>query len=679
MKLWKVAPLDKQEAVKIQTEYGLPAIIAMLLQIRHITSKSEIEDFLANDSEIDNPFEIKDMDKAVERIKQAVENCELICVYGDYDADGVTSTTLMYSYLELIGANAMFYIPSRESEGYGMNCNAVDYLHEKGVDLIITVDNGIAAAKEIDYAAKLGIDTVVTDHHMPVGELPNACAVVDLHRADCTSRFKQLSGVGVAFKVIMAMEGEYCDVNSLLDNYSDLVALGTIGDVVELKSENRIFVKHGIKNINSNDRIGLNSLKENAGLFGKTINAGDVAFKLVPRINAAGRLGISQKSVSLFLTEDANKAEEISSQLCVDNTERQTIEKDILNKIDEKIRANPKLVLNRVIVIDGENWHQGVIGIVASRIKEIYGKPTIIISRNGDEAKASGRSVEGFPLCDAVFACAEMLTHYGGHPMAVGLSLESKNIELFRTKINDWALSYGDMPFDTLNIDCKLNPASLNIEIAKSLEVLQPFGAGNPTPIFGLYNMTLKNIIPMSNNKHLRLILARSDTEVTVLKFFTSSDEFPYNVGDVLDLAVILGVNEYNGNVSLSITAKDIKPSLINSEKLLEYERAYEDLCLGMPNPRISELLPTRDEFALLYRYLRNCGEYTYSVDNLTYSLDNKINFGKIKVILEAMRELGLIEISQGLYDCRISLLNVNGRVELSSAAIIKRLREMLL
>ena len=247
MKLWNIAELDRQEANAIQNEYGLPAIIAMLLQTRGIKTREEIEDFLNNESEIASPFEIKDMDKAADRVQRAIESGELICVYGDYDADGVTSTALLYSYLETVGANVIYYIPSRETEGYGMNIGAVDALAEKGVELIITVDNGIAANKEIAHAKALGIDTVVTDHHMPIDELPNACAVVDLHRPDCPSKFKQLSGVGVAFKLIMALEGEFCDVDMLLDNYADLLSIGTIGDIVELKGENRVFVKRGLQ------------------------------------------------------------------------------------------------------------------------------------------------------------------------------------------------------------------------------------------------------------------------------------------------------------------------------------------------------------------------------------------------------------------------------------------------
>lgn len=678
MKLWSVAELDKNEASQIQTKYELPAIIAMLLQIRNIKTQEEIEDFLYNDSQIASPFEIKDMDKAVQRIKSSLENCELICVYGDYDADGVTSTALLYSYLETIDANAMYYIPSRETEGYGMNKSAIDYLYEKGVKLIISVDNGIAATEEIAYANSLGIDTVVTDHHMPTGELPNACAVVDLHREDCKSRFKNLSGVGVAFKLVMALEGEYCDIDSLLDNYADLLSLGTIGDIVELKSENRVFVKRGIRSIMNRDRIGIDALVQSSGLGGKNISAGNVSFTLVPRINAVGRLGLSGKSVELLLTEDPEEAEEISSQLCDDNAERQQIEKEILDKIDLRIKQNPSLVLDKVIVIDGEEWHQGVIGIVASRIKDAYGKPAIIISKSGESAKASGRSVDGFPLCNAVFACADLLTHYGGHPMAVGLSLDSENIELFRKRINEYANSF-DMPFDKLNIECKLNPAFISVDIVESLSYLQPFGAGNPTPVFGLYNMTLTNIIPLSNNKHLKLVLTRGNTTINAMKFFTSSDEFPYIKGDMLDLAVTLDTNEYNGSISVSTIIKAIKASSDNTQEILESQRIFEDFCLGNPlsQNQIKSIIPDRNDFALLYRFLKSNGGYNFPANTLVHKLDNKLSFGKIRVILEAMCELGLIEISEGIKDNHIRLIEVAGKVDLSSAGIISKLKEV--
>ncbi len=680
MKLWTVAPLDKQEAKEIQSKYGLPAIVAMLLCIRNIKSNAEINDFLNNDSDIADPFEIKDMDKAVKRIRQALEKGEPICVYGDYDADGVTSTVLLYSYLETVGANAIYYIPSRENEGYGMNKSAVDFLSEKGIRLIVTVDNGIAAAEEIAYAKSLGIDTVVTDHHMPPEELPDACAVVDLHQADCKSKFKSLSGVGVVFKLVMALEGDDCDIDTLLDNYSDLLAIGTIGDIVELTGENRVFVKRGLNSIMNSERVGIRSLIDSCGLSGRELSAGNVSFTLVPRINAVGRLGLSQKSVSLFLSEDEQEAAEISDKLCEDNAQRQQIERDILEDIDKLIINKPSLVLDPIIVIDGENWHQGVIGIVASRIKDIYGKPTIIISRCGDEAKASGRSVEGFALCDAVFACKDILTHCGGHPMAVGLSLESKNISLFRERINKYALSAGEMPFDRLNIDCKLNPLYLSVDLVNSLSYLQPFGAGNPTPVFGLFNMTIKNIIPLSNNKHLKILLERNGARVTAMKFFTSKEQFSYKPEDVVDLAVTLGVNEYNGNTSVSVIIKDIKPNSVDTTKFLESQRIFERLCAGsLLNPeQIKSLLPSRSDFALLYRYLRQVGDFEMPVEALAYRFNDKLSIGKIRVIIESLKELGLIDFIEGIKTCKISIRQVNTKVDLESAHIIKRLKEGL-
>ena len=344
----------------------------------------------------------------------------------------------------------------------------------------------------------------------------------------------------MAFKLIMALEGEYCDADSLLDNYADLLSLGTIGDIVELKSENRVFVKRGLESLSNTDRAGLAALIQNAGLTGKRLTAGNVSFTLVPRINAVGRLGLSGKSVDLLLTEDEQEANEIAVAMGYDNAERQQIERAIVEKIDERVMREPMLVMDKVLVIDGEGWHQGVVGIVASRIREIYGKPTIIISRDGETAKASGRSVEGFALCDAVAACGDLLTHYGGHPMAVGLSLPSENIELFRKRINEYADSQGDMPYDRLNIDCKLNPAAINLDLVEELSVLQPYGAGNPTPVFGFYQMTLTNIIPLSNNKHLRLVLSRNNITLSAMLFFTSAEEFPYEKGEVIDVAATL-------------------------------------------------------------------------------------------------------------------------------------------
>lgn len=680
MKQWSIAKLNKENAKTISARYELPPIIATLLDIRGIVSEKDINNFLFNESNIDSPFEIKDMDKACERVKAAVENGEKICVYGDYDADGVTSTALLYSYLETIGANVIYYIPSRESEGYGMNLSAVDTLYEKGVNLIITVDNGISAVEEIAHANSLGIDTVVTDHHMPGDILPDAAAVVDMHRADCGSRFKTISGVGVAFKLVMAIEGEYADVDMLLDNYSDLLAIGTIGDIMPLIDENRVFVKRGLKHINNGDRIGIASLVEHAGLSGKNILAGNVSFGIVPRINAVGRLGQSDDCVNMLVTDDFELADEVALKLSEDNSERQKIEKEILEKINTLIARNPSLIQDRIIIVSGKNWHQGVIGIVSSRLKEIYGKPCIILSETDGICRGSGRSVEGFDLWEAVCGCSDVLDHFGGHPMAVGLGIKKSRIDEFRRKINEFAASKGEMPYNSLKIDCKLNPDYLDVELAKSLSYLQPFGQGNPTPVFMLSKLRITGITPLSNNKHIRINFTNGKTSTQALKFFCSTFDFPYSVGESVDIAVNLDVNSYKNNESLSVIIKDIKYSGVDNTEYINSLRVFEAFCSGetQENDKLISIIPDRNDFALVYRFLKQQKNLSsISPEIIVHKLNNSISYGKLKVILEAMNELKLIALYEDMYKTEIKMLEVNSKVNLGDASIIKALKEV--
>lgn len=679
MKQWSVAKFNKDAAGSLAQKCGIAPFLGMLLSIRGIDTTEKVSEFLSEEPIIANPFEIKDMDKAVIRITKAIENFERICVYGDYDADGVTSTALLYSYLEAIDANVMYYIPSREEEGYGLNNNAIDYLKEQNVSLIVTVDNGIAALNEVEYAKTFGVDIVITDHHTPPEVLPDACAVVDMHRKDCKSKFKMLSGVGVAFKLVMALEGEYADVVSLLENYADLVCIGTIGDIVPLNDENRVFVKYGLKAIENSDRIGLIALLKQSGLLNKSINASNVSFGIVPRINAAGRLGLSHDCVTLMLTDDEEQAEEIAQKLGTDNEKRKEIELDILGKINSLVLKNPSIVMDKIIVIDGENWHQGVIGIVASRIKDIYGKPVIIITKDGENAKGSGRSIEGFSLCDAVFACKDYLTHCGGHPMAVGINLKSENIDSFRKAINKYAENTV-MPYDTLHIDCKLNPAMLDVSLAQMLDFLEPYGAGNSKPVFGLYNMTVNELIPLKENKYLKITLTRNNSRVQVVSFSISPDEFPFKKGDTVDLAVTLDVNSYNGTERLSLILKDVKPAGFENSEYIDSLRIYESFCKGEKVPRESllSIYPQREDFAAVYRCIRNSGGFNFKIENLCNRLENKISLGKIKVILEAMNELGLIEIYEGIKETKIKYIKTTEKVDLQSSQIIKSLREVL-
>lgn len=679
MKKWTVAQLNKDRAVAISTKHELPMLISMLLDIRGITDDDEIQSFLYNDSVLTDPFKAKDMYKAVDRIKQAIESFERICVYGDFDADGVTSTALLYSYLEAVGANVMFYIPAREGEGYGMNIDAVNLLCEHGVKLIITVDNGIAAIEEIAYANSIGIDTVVTDHHMPNSVLPDAVAIVDMHQEDCESSFKELSGVGVALKLVMAIEGEYSDPLQVLENYSDLACLGTVGDIVPLVGDNRVIVKNGLNHIENCDRCGINALVTESGLANRRISTGSISFTLVPRINAGGRLGLSKKTVKMLLTDDEETAIDIAQELCEDNTQRQQIEKEILDDIDDRIKRDPTIVQNRIIVVCGENWHQGVIGIVASRLKEIYGKPSIVISVDSDGCRASGRSVKGFSICDAVFACSDLLTQFGGHPMAVGFGIEKENIEAFTFAINDYAKSIV-MPPPVLELDCKLNPAQLSIALVDQLTMLEPFGAGNPTPLFGLYNMTITDMHEVGGGKHLKLTLTRGDSVVTAMKFSMSKDTCPFELYDTVDCAVTLDKNTYNNIESLSVIIKEIRFSGVDEDDLFASKEAFEAFCRGdeITVQQAIQLLPSREDFALVYRFIRAHDGFSHSIDTLLFRLNSdNVSYGRLRVILECMNELSLVEIYEGMYSTEIKLCEVEGKVNLDDSLIISKLKEL--
>ncbi len=679
MKKWTISQLNKQEALRISESMGIPMLLSVLLNIRNITTEEEIIRFLGDEAQFSSPFLCKDMEKAADRIRQAVESGEKICVYGDYDADGVTATALLFSYLESIGADVMYYIPSRSGEGYGMNCDAVDHLHRENVNLIVTVDNGVSAYEEVEYANSLGIDTVITDHHSVPEVLPPAVAVVDLHREDCESTFKALSGVGVALKLVMAIEGEYCDVDSILDELAEFAALGTIGDIVSLTGENRTIVKRGIRAIENSERIGIRALIEKAGGAGKPVTSGSLAFTVVPRINAVGRLGLSTRSLRLLLTEDEEEAYALAEELTEDNATRQQIEKEILSEIDELIKRDPLLVRQNIIVIAGENWHQGVIGIVAARVKSAYGKPTVIISKEGDVARASGRSVEGFSLCDAIFSCSELLTHYGGHPMAVGLSLSSDNIEAFRDALYEYTDNIEDMPLPELNLDCKLNPSLLDLSLYESIEQLEPFGADNPVPVFGLYQVKIEDIKELSAGKHRRLTLTRPDARFTAMFFNTDRCGFPYKAGDVVDLAVTLDRNEYAGNVSLSIIIREMKLHDTDNVSMLLSERAYEKFITGKSLDTLSAkgLMPLREDFALVYRFLKSGGGYKGQIHDLAPRLP--MNLGKLRIILDAMCELSLIDMTEGMYLSEITLREVSTKVSLDSAPIISQLKEICL
>ncbi len=669
-KKWTVKSFDKEAATLIAEQLNVSPYAALLASARGINTVDEAKSFFGMEQTAPaDPFDFPDMYKAVRRIKAAIDNFERIAVYGDYDADGVTSTALLYSYLEMQGADVVYCVPNRHTEGYGLSYNAIDNISRMGAKLIITVDNGISAIDEARYIRELEMDLVVTDHHLPSETLPDAVAVVDPHRQDCILGFKDYAGVGVAYKLICAIEGEE---NEVTESFLDLAAIGTIADVMPLYGENRSIVRRGTALINDSDRPGIQALIEVAGLDGKPIKSGTVAFGISPRINAAGRIGSADRAIKLLLSDDYEEAAELANEINNDNVLRQQTEQDILAQAVGIIDSHPSWKYDRVLVVSGEGWHDGVIGIVASRLVEKYGKPTIVITENGENyAKGSGRSIDGFSLYDALCACAQVLDHYGGHTLAAGLGLASDRIDDFRSAINAYA-DKTEFPNPVQNIDFKINPSFVNVELLDVIELLEPFGAGNPQPVFGLYNMTLTEITPIGSGKHLRLTLRRGDATLSAVLFRMTQLEFPYTVGDVVDVAATLDSNEYLGQIRLSILVRNIKLHDMDEDVLFEGIRQFDSLMHGTPGD-YSAALVDRDFIARVYKFIRNNGNWRYDNELLCKRLGlTAAEYAKVSVAVQALLELGTL-VYDG--DGNLSLPNENIKVNLDDAPVLRRLR----
>lgn len=677
LRKWEVRPLDKERAAAFAQTYGVPFFLAMLMNIRGLDDAVHLREFLGEGEPLSDPFLLKDMDKAAARITRAVDNMEKIAVYGDYDADGVTSTAMLYSYLETRGADVIFYIPQREGEGYGMNIGAVEYLKEQGVSLIVTVDNGISSVQEVARANELGIDVVVTDHHRPQAILPDAVAVVDAYRPDDTSPYKHFSGVGIAFKLLMALEDGAGDVEDLLEAYSDLAAIGTIGDIVPLTGENRTLIRAGLERLSQSDRPGVQALLENAGIAGKALTSTNVAFTLVPRINATGRMGAPERAVRLLISGYEEEAEVLSEEICADNEERRRVEAEIAEAAFADIEAKGYMK-DRVVVVDGENWHHGVIGIVASRVTERCGKPCMIISRGETEAKGSGRSIEGFSLFEAICACGDLLIKFGGHPMAAGITLKPENIEAFRKRINRYAAEhFPQMPTQTVTLDCKLNPAALSVSMAQSLTQLEPFGNGNPQPMFGLFNMELSNVTPVGGGGHLRLTLEKNGAVITAMRFNTKPEELPYHIGDKIDLAVQLEAREFRGQPSLTVIVRDMKFAAFNTEKNIASLASFEKWQRGevLSAEDKNRLYPDRACLAAIYRALRTVNGKETDQVRFVSQFGKDMTLGLFKTALLVFEERGLVhsEIADDTFTA--ALIETSGKTDITRSPVLLALQ----
>lgn len=559
-KKWEFYGVDEETIKDISSKNNISELLATVLANRGITESKEIEKFLnPTRNDFYDPYMMPDMEIAVERIIKAVENKEKVIIYGDYDVDGITSITVLKKFLSEIGLEAGYYIPNRLDEGYGLNLESVKKIAEEKYTLIITVDCGISGIDEIDYANSLGIETIVTDHHEPLDVLPKALAVVDAKRKDNKYPFKSLAGVGVVFKLIQALGKRLNLEEKSYLKYLDIVCIGTISDIVPLVDENRVIAKLGLKLVQVTKNYGLKALLESSGY--KEINSNTVSFGIAPRINACGRMGFEKEALKLFLTENMAEAKEITDRLNKYNKERQDIEKRIFNEAIEIIEKE-KDEEKKAIVIGSENWHHGVIGIVSSKITDMYFKPSILISFEGDEGKGSGRSIAGFDLHDALCRSSEYLEKYGGHEMAVGLSLKKSQFNKFKQKFEEITEeSHIDELVPVIHIDKQITLKDIKCDIVDELNKLEPFGEANKVPIFLYKNLKVDSIRALSEGKHLKLTLKDSGTIINAIGFNLGNLVDEYLIGDKIDILGVLEVNTFNGKTTVQINVKDIMKS----------------------------------------------------------------------------------------------------------------------
>lgn len=676
-KRWQISDSQPQVAAEISEQFGISPVTSLLLASRGFCADEAVEDFLMRTPYFQCPYDLIDMEKAVDRINSALENGEKIAVYGDYDADGVTATTLLYRYLKSRGADVIWYVPER-SEGYGLNNNAIDLLCDEGVKLIVTVDNGVAAFDEAEYIYSKNMELVVTDHHQPMGRLPRACAVVNPHREDCPSEFKEYAGVGVAFKLVTALEE--CDDEELLKRYGEYVAIGTVADIVPLVGENRLFVKYGIDCINSTDKPAIKALRKVCSTNAE-VDSTNVSFMFAPRINAAGRVGFASDAVKLLMCDDEESATTLANILNSGNQERQSIEAKVFEQARRLVELSRMNIYDRVIVVSGEGWHEGVLGIVSAKLTELYGKPTIVLSENGDIAKGSCRSVEGFSIFEALSSVSDVLKAYGGHSMAAGVTVAFDRIDEFRRRINEYArTNFEYMPYPVVRIDCKVNPKVLTPDFVEGFKELEPFGAGNPQPVFGLFKMKVERITPLAKGKYTKLTLSKKGFGIDVISFFHKPDDFPYTVGDAVDVAVRLSESQFRGRAELSAKLVDIRMSGDYESNLLDNIRIYEKGIRGeeLTLDELSAITPERETLNDVYRYIRRNGGFDDEAEMLYHRLFGKHSLSSIMTAIDIFAELKLISLERRGDRLLVELIPDCERCNIENSRILRNLRHRL-
>lgn len=688
MKRWVTAKPNLETVRSLARSCGFTPLAAAALCARGIDTPEAARAFLETDpAKLHDPMLLPDMAKARDTIRRAIEQGKKIAVFGDYDVDGVTSTCVMTRVLRSLGADVRHYIPDRLSEGYGLSMGAMDRLAQDGIGLIVTVDSGVSAFEEIARARELGMEVVVTDHHECREELPDANAVVNPKRADSIYPFAELAGVGVAFKLASALAGDG-QQRAVLEQYADLVALGTVADVMPLVGENRIIVAAGLRRMAETQNVGLSMLLHESGQQGKRLTASTISFILAPRINAAGRLGHADMAAELFLTDDPRRAQTLAMALCEQNKQRQATENQILEQALQKLRREYDPLEDQVIVLAGEEWHHGVIGIVSSRICDRYACPTVLIALEDGIGKGSGRSVKGFNLYEALCDSAPLLERFGGHELAAGLTIREENIQQFRENMEAWAREHVNprelMPI--LHIDCPIAPEFISTEATRGLDVLEPFGMGNPQPVFSMCDLLVEEITPISSDRHVRLTLSKDGQTYTAMLFGTGQGGCGFAQGNYVDAAFCLEINEYRGRCSVQLVIRDIQLStceVMADQKILNlYNRFMSDGALTAREARV--LLPERRDLVAVWRYILSRSEDGWlSVPDgalsrrVSWESRREINIGKLLVCLDVFSESRLLSYHFREGQLNIVLKHIEGKADISKSVVLKTLQSM--
>lgn len=673
---WQINEYSPRQIQPLKDGLGAGSLLAKVLLSRGVYGPRQAREKYLESSALSDPFLMKDMDKAVERIHRAIEGKEKIVVYGDYDVDGVCATAVLFSYLESAGANVFYKLPNREKEGYGLNSRVLEKLKEKGVDLVITVDNGIAATEQVEFARSIGLDIVITDHHLPKEQIPDALAVVDPLQPGDNSPFKSLAGVGVAFKLVCALEGAPCE--EMLDYYADYVGVGTVADLMLLEGENRTFVKAGLEMLADEPRCGFAALLKISGLGDKQVTSENIAYTIAPRINAAGRMGDATDRLELLLCENEEDADKMARFLEEENRRRQAAQNKIAEEITSRIAADREFSKDRVIVVRGEDYHPGVVGIVASRLVELYAKPAIVFTKDGedDNYKGSGRSVPVFNLNNALANTSRYLTGFGGHELAAGLSAKKENIEPFRKAINEFAMGNEDMAKAMdLNVDCLLDLDEINVESVLQIDFLAPFGNGNESPLFAVKDAVITAVYPVSDGKHMRIKFRQGNNYAQGIMFNMPMAAFAYKIGDHIDICFSLSVYRGDFGQSVSMKIKEIRPSLFTDNMVDEYN-VYGLFLNEFPLTQRQKSLirPDRNQTALIWRKIASEKVNGEDLRPLFVAFKD-IGAGRIRVILDVLLDLGLIEKVVENGGTYFRTVKTEGKKDLMSSAVLQALQ----